>query len=216
MMNSYNKLQNLRQVKKVTTISGKTFTKPKATSKRKVSKDKRVSKYLDFKKQSAKGPISFETANSGFQYISRNPKTGLKPEKQANNSVVSYIPINKRNSSMEELKLKSDISGVKSHKRSNQDQKSTYMTMTANLVHWDDGSSVSPSSKAKSKNARDKLKKLTTHLGNGASRNSASKGIMSTNLSKGSKKGKFKSPKYMTQGVNSYYTKSKNASYLSR
>ena len=49
--------------------------------------------------------------------------------------------------------------------------------MTHNLSTWEDHESTSPLGK-KSKYARDKLKKLTTHLGNGASRNNASKGIL--------------------------------------
>lgn len=151
-----------------------------------------------------------------MQYAARTQNTELKIDKPANSSLGNYIPM--RNSSLEEYNYKTDIAIVKGHKRSNQGGKPSHLTMTDTLEKWEEGGSTSPGNNSRSKNTRDKLKKLTTHLGTGASRNSASKGILSaSNLSsKGSKKGKYKSPKYLTQGVGSYYLKGKNTSILSR
>jgi hypothetical protein len=85
-----------------------------------------------------------------------------------------------------------------------------HMTMTHHLPSWEDERSKSPHKTLKKPSfAQDKLKKLTTHLGTGASRNSASKGILSTGGPKTTKNKKMKSPKYMTQGASGYYMKGK-------
>lgn len=64
--------------------------------------------------------------------------------------------------------------------------------MTHHLSTWENDKSKSPGIK-KSKNAKDKLKKLTTHLGNGASRNNASKGILTGSfVPKSYKRSKFR------------------------
>lgn len=151
-----------------------------------------------------------------MMYMSRNPKSELKIDKPINSSVGDYIPINKRNSSLEEYNIKSSSITMKGHKRSNQETKNAHLTMHNEIPKWDENGSTSPGNN-RTKYTKDKLKKLTTHLGTGASRNSASKGILTgNNASKGSKKGKYKSPKYMTQGIGSYYLKGKNWPVLSR
>jgi hypothetical protein len=210
MVNSYSKLQNLRQLKKPIKSGSKVPIKAKMNVKRKNSKDKRISKYIDDKKQAAKIPIAVETTGSGFAFMSRNSNLDSM-EKPNNSSIGNYIPLNKRNSSMEEYNLKGDLGLLKGHKRSNQDVKNVHMTMTNHLSTWEENKSTSPG--ANKKYSRDKLKKLTMHLGSGASRNNASKGILNS-TNKTTKK-KLKSPKYMTQNIGSYYLKGKNTSVLS-
>lgn len=146
--------------------------------------------------------MAFETSGAGIMFLGRNSKDMVG---QKNSGLF------KANGSIEDLK----DGGLKGHKRSNQEQRNIHMTMTNELGKWDEAGSASPENR--NMYAKDKLKTLTTHLGTGASRNSASKGILTGgNASKGSKKGKYKSPKYMTQNNGSYYLKGKNSSVLSR
>lgn len=210
------KIKNLRLLKKTSSIASKGISKPKNASKRKISKDKRTSKYLDIKKQAANSTLSFEPTATGFQYASSASTLSYKKDKPIHNSVMSYIPINKRNSSMEELKQKAE-SLVKGHKRANLEQKASYMTMTTGYANLDFENSLSPTEKGKTKNTKDKLKNLTTTLGTGASRNSATKALISGgNVSKSSKNSNLKSPQYFSQGLSSYYPKKKKYSYLTK
>jgi len=228
MISSYSKLQNLRQVTQKPIAPTKIVTKSKLGVKRKNSKDKRVSKYIETKKQAAQKPLSFEATGGGFASAISNSKSDLKIDKAINSSVGAYVIANKRNNSLEDLKteqnlipkssvinMKSDASAIKGHKRSSQDAIQIQMNMNGSMSKWEEGGSTSPDDNNRAKYTKEKLKKITTYLGSGASRNSASKGIMASTGSKGSKKGKYKSPKYMTQGAGSYYLKGKNSSVLS-
>jgi hypothetical protein len=210
------KLKNLRLLKKASSIASKATSKVKNPSKRKISKDKRTSKYLESKKVAAKPTMSFEPSGTGFHYVNNASSLNYKKETPIHNSVMSYIPINKRNSSMEELKQKSESFG-KGHKRSNIEQKASYMTMTTGYANLDFDNSLSPDGKGKTKNTKDKLKNLTTTLGTGASRNATTKALISGgNISKSSKNSNLKSPQYFSQGLSSYYPKKKKYSYLTK
>lgn len=160
--------------------------------------------------------MNFETTGEGFQYLIKNQTSDVVQEKKANNNLSDYAQMIKRNSSLEEYNFKSDITAVKGHKRSSQDAKNIPVYLKNNLNKWEENGNTSPSN-TRSKLAKDKLKKLTTQIGSGASRNNTNKGVLSTSLvSKGSKKGGKISPNYMTQGVGSYYLKGKNWSILSK
>ena len=65
---------------------------------------------MKINKQAAKAPLSLEATSGGFQYVSRNPAFEGKPDKPYNTSMGNYMPINKRNSSLEEYNFKSGIS----------------------------------------------------------------------------------------------------------
>lgn len=132
-------------------------------------------------------------------------------------SLEDYNVKTSKNSKSNLMNFNVDVTGLKGHKRSTQEIKAVHKTMNRSLSKLKEDGSISPNSNTRSKYTREKLKTITTHLGTGASRNSASKGLMTSKISnKGSKKGKFKSPKYMTQGTGSYYLKGKNSSMLSK
>ena len=67
--------------------------------------------------------MSFEATGSGFQYLIKNQTTDATQEKKSNNNLIDYVQALKRNSSLEEYNLKSDIVNIKGHKRSIQDSK---------------------------------------------------------------------------------------------
>jgi hypothetical protein len=135
-INSYSTLQNLRQLKKPIKSNNKVPLKTKVNVKRKSSKDKRASKYMDNKKQAARIPTAIETTGSGFAFVSRNSNLDLT-DKPNHSTVGNYLPLNKRNSSMEEYNLKCDMEILKGHKRSKQDVKNVHMTMTSHLPIWE-------------------------------------------------------------------------------
>lgn len=197
----------------------KAISKTKNSKKRKNSKDKRVSKLIESKKQAAKvPPLSFVSSGGGFHYQSKGSTSDLKLDKPGNNTTGNFHQALKRGGSIEEYKMNAHPSIIKGHKRSSQDSEKMHMTIAGAIPLWDENPSISPTKyKKRSKYSKD-LKKITTHLGYGASRNSASKGILSgSNTSKnaGRKVGKVKSPKYQTQNV-AYYVKGKNSPILTR
>lgn len=200
----------------------KTSSKTKMNLKRKNSKDKRGTKMIENRKLAAKVPLSFEATAGGYVFGSSHSKQEIKLDKPINSTVGAYVLAKQRNSSMEDYSkpigdgLSQPNVSLKAHKRSSQDGHKIHMTMNSSLSKWEDGGSVSPNTKSRSKYAKETLKNLTTQLTYGASRNSASKGIMTNPALKSSKKGKMKSPKYMTQGIGSYYLKGKNWSVLSK
>lgn len=216
MISSYSKMQNLRQIKKQPNEPLKLVSKIKTNVKRKNSKDKRISKIIDGKKQAARLPANYEVTDEGFQYPTKNQTSDATKEKKANTNLSDYVQVIKRNSSLEEYNFKSDITAVKGHKRSSQDAKNIPVYLKNNLSKWEENGNASPSN-TRTKLAKDKLKRLTTQIGSGMSRNNTNKGVLSTSLlSKGSKKSGKISPNYMTQGVGSYYLKGKNCSVLSK
>lgn len=193
MINNHQKLQNLRQVKNKTTTLAKVATKPKLNSKRKNSKDKRSNKMIENRKLAAKVPLSFEGTAGGYIFSKSNSRKDINVGKPINTSAGTYAIGNQRNSSLEEYNshitanYKNDMISTKGHKRSDQDNKKLHMTINnAELAKFEDGGSTSPYTKTRAKYTKEKLKNITTHLGTGASRNSASKGIMtSTNAKSG-------------------------------
>jgi hypothetical protein len=177
-----------------------------------IQKKRGLQNTLITNKQAARIPTANNTTGSGFAFMSRNSNLDLT-DKPTHSTVENYLPLNKRNSSMQEYNLKGDMEILKGHKRFKQDVKNVHMTMTKQLPAWEGEQCTSPGSGTMKKYSSDKLKKLTMRLGTGASRNITTKGIL-TSSSKGIKK-KYKSPKYLTQNIGSYYLKGKNTSVLS-
>lgn len=185
---------------------------------------KEGTKIIEKRRQAAKMPLSFEATGGGHIFNAANTKSMIKLEKPINSNVGAYV-LAKRTNSVEDYNTKTtknsksilmnfntDVTGLKGHKRSTQEANAVHNTINRSLSKLKNDVSVSPNGNTRSKYTRDKLKTITTDLGTGASRNSATKGLMTSKVSnKSSKKGKFKSPKYMTQGTGSYYLKGKNS-----
>lgn len=184
MISSSSKLQNLKQFKKSNKVS----------SKRKISKDKRTSKYISSKKLASKVAPNFEATGNGYEYL-----TGSGEKVMRTSSLESYNEAIRKQGSIGNLKMMQ------------------HMTMTQNLPTWDLEPSKSPiRDLKKSTQTQNKLKNITTHLGTGTSRNHASKGILTSGAPKSTKSKKMKSPKYFKTGLSGYYTKAKNNSVLSK
>ena len=160
-------------------------------------------------KQAANAPLSFEVSGGGFQYLSQNQTSAFNQKKKANSNLSNYITVSKRNSSLEEYNAKTNIIGVKLNKGMSQEMKNPPESTKNKLTNWEENGSTSPTH-TRTNLTKDKLKKLTNHLGTGASRNSEGKGMLYTaGMPKGYKKNGCISPKYMTQGFGSYYLKGK-------
>ena len=174
-----------------------------------IQKTKEYQKLLKENKQAANAPLSFEVSGGGFQYLSQNQTSTNNQKKKANSNLSNYITMSKRNSSLEEYNAKTNIIEMKINKGLSQEIKNPPESTKNKLSNWEENGSTSPIY-PQNNLTKDKLKKLTNHLGTGASRNSAGKGMLYTaGMPKGYKKNGWISPKYMTQGLGSYYLKGK-------
>lgn len=206
MMDSYSKLQSIKQMKKPGNVVTKPNSKLKMNAKRKSSKEKKAARLIESKKHIAKVPVTLETNSVGYKYIAKTMNSDLYTEKHSQSKLANYVPVIKRTSSLEDHNH--NVVSAKQAQNCSLEERKVKMDLSGKASKWEENGSISPAN-TRSKYTKEKLRNLTTNLGTGASRNS-SKGVMFTsNFSKA----KHPSSKFMTQG-SSFYKKDKSSSSL--